>query len=82
MFYATAFGLVFVVVVLAGQSMRRKGRWTAAAYRNWVIAVGLLCALGILLGWYADHRSPRLGAGRDPVVGGLTIAEADKGSLL
>lgn len=44
MSYAIELGLVLLVVVLAGDSLRRKGRLTATAYRNLVIAVGLLPA--------------------------------------
>ena len=76
MSYAIEFGLVFLVVVLAGQSLRRKGRWSAPAYRNWVVAVGLLCAIGILLGWYADHRRREVRAARHVVTDHRRIGQA------
>ena len=42
--------LALVVVVLAANSLRRKGRLTATAYRVWVTAAALVClALAALI---------------------------------
>lgn len=77
MSYAIEFGLVFLVVVLAGHSLRRKGRLSAAMYRNLVIVVGLPCAIGILLDWYANHRRREVRGASNVGAGGLMIADPD-----
>ena len=44
--------LALVVVVVAGNSLRRKGRWSQRTYVLWVIAASALCLVTAALAFY------------------------------
>ena len=41
--------LSFVVLFIAGGSLQRKGRWSASAFRGWLLGWGLVCVAIIAL---------------------------------
>lgn len=44
--------LAFAVVVISGNSLRRKGRWTTRAYVLWVIGAAIVCVVIAALLFY------------------------------
>jgi hypothetical protein len=48
--------LVLTTVILAGNSLRRNGRWSTETYRAVVVIVTVLTMADLALAWWNAHR--------------------------